>query len=279
MIAVAAGFPVAPRGERAHLGGMVRAVFSLVGILAVVWIIVTCYGYTTPQVTTMMPALNRSVARTVALMSGGSTGTNQDLNATVPEQPHPGPAAGKCPFFNARQRGLFPAGLSQLLGARTQFQQRGGNHQPRLHRALESRAHSRGRPAGKRLGLRLPATARRLSTRTRPHSSRPSPCPRIRAGRGTSATASSTTWSSPHVDADMVTITADSGPAQIDIALLPLEIRQELHYDPVLGPPPRPPPPPPPPPPPRARPRPPSSPPAAPSAALFHQSSLSLLKI
>jgi hypothetical protein len=37
------------------------------------------------------------------------------------------------------------------------------------------------------------------------------------------------------VDADMVTIAADSGTAQIDIALLPAETRRELHYDPVLA--------------------------------------------
>ncbi len=36
-------------------------------------------------------------------------------------------------------------------------------------------------------------------------------------------------------DADMVTISADSGAAQIDIALLPAEIRRELSYDPVLA--------------------------------------------
>jgi hypothetical protein len=38
-----------------------------------------------------------------------------------------------------------------------------------------------------------------------------------------------------HVDADLVTITSDSGTTQIDIGLLPPEIRQELHYDPLLA--------------------------------------------
>ena len=58
---------------------MVRAVLSIVGILVTVAVLAWCFGVTMPQVTTSLPALNRSVAHTVGLMQGGQVEIREGL--------------------------------------------------------------------------------------------------------------------------------------------------------------------------------------------------------
>src|ERR1700761_7999810 len=52
---------------------MVRAVLSIAGIVATIAVLIWCFGITVPQVTSTLPAVNRSVAHTVALMQGSAT--------------------------------------------------------------------------------------------------------------------------------------------------------------------------------------------------------------
>ncbi len=190
--------PIACRGKQAHLEGMARAVLSIVGIVATIAVLIWCFGITMPQVTTNLPALNRSVMRTVGLMSGGASengrGPAENNAGSSPAPAQSGPAPGNSSSPPANSTASSPPGSPHTPSAAPTHSDEAEIISPDSTAYLNS-AHIHGIDQPRPPGFRPPATVR-PSIPTRRPSPRPIPCPRIRIGPGTWATASSPTSSS-----------------------------------------------------------------------------------
>jgi hypothetical protein len=192
---------------------MVRAVLSIVGILATVAVMMWCFGITVPQVTTNMPALNHSVARTVGLMQGGAS-----ENGRTPADAGPGAANAPAPATPAAPSGAPPFLPNVPLPAPAAA--------PRPDQPEIITPYS---------GDHLNPTHIQGIEPTALAWTAPQPLPAHRNWTWDVGNREFTNVVITHVDADLVNITSDSGTAQIDIALLPPEIRRELNYDPALA--------------------------------------------
>jgi len=187
---------------------MVRAVLSIVGIVATVAVLAWCFGITMPQVTTSLPAINRSVARTVGLMQSGAS-----ENGREPAGGHSSPASA--PGQNPETYVPSPATPAPDHSDAPEII--GPDSTAHLNPAHIRDVDQPGFPANP------------------PGFVAPDPLPAHPHWAWDIGNREFTNVVVTHVDADLVTITSDSGPAQIDIALLPLEIRRELNYDPALA--------------------------------------------
>lgn len=209
---------------------MIRAVLSIGGILVAVWILVTCFSYTTAPITTIMPGLNRSVARTVGIMSGNSPENGNAPGAISPGQPHSGPATPG----NAGYPASSPAGADNAPSPTGNSTAEAEIISPDSTAHLNSaHIHDIDQPTP---AWAAPSGDGSQAFNPNPQAFvPPSPLPAHPRWTWDVGNREFADVIVTHVDADMVTITSNSGPAQIDIALLPTEIRRELNYDPVLA--------------------------------------------
>jgi len=194
---------------------MVRAVLSIVGILAAVAVLTWCFGITVPQVTTNVPALNRSVARTVGLMQGGASENGRTTADAVPGAANAAPATPLAPVAPSSAPPFPPGALSPAPAA---------SPHPDQPEIITPYSGDHLNPAHIQ-EIEPPALAWTA----------PQPLPAHRNWTWDVGNREFTNVVVTHVDADLVTIASDSGTAQIDIALLPPEIRRELNYDPALA--------------------------------------------
>ena len=210
---------------------MVRAVLSLVGILATVWVIAMCFGYTTPQVTSLIPSLNRSALHAADLMRGSVSengrGPAEDGADSAPGRPHAAPGT-------PAQSPPSPTGLPEQPGAAAPHSDEAEIISPDSTAHLNSaHIHEIEQPT--------PAWAAASGDNAQGFNPNPqafvapNPLPAHPHWIWDVGNREFTDVVVTRVDADLVTIASDTGAAQIDIALLPGEIRQELHYDPVLA--------------------------------------------
>jgi hypothetical protein len=191
---------------------MVRAVLSIVGILVTVAVLAWCFGVTMPQVTTSLPALNRSVARTVGLMQGGATENGRTPADTGPgAAPAPANAAPAAPSSAPAPPGAPVPGPTA----------RSRPDQPEIISPY----------SGSHLN---PAHILEVEPSTLAWTA-PNPLPAHPHWTWDVGNREFTNVIVTHVDADLVTISSDSGTTQIDIALLPGEVRRELNYDPAIA--------------------------------------------
>jgi hypothetical protein len=197
---------------------MVRAVLSLVGILAVGWVMLMLFGYTTPQVTESMPALNRSVLHTVELETSTATENGREpTSISAPSAPTvPAPASSDNSSASLPPQALEIASDS---GAEVISPSSTSHLNPDHIRDVNKSATADGES---------PATNRPAFVPPNPLPAHPHWTWEVQSSEFNNVVVT-------HVDADLVTITSDSGTTQIDIGLLPPEIRQELHYDPLLA--------------------------------------------
>jgi hypothetical protein len=216
---------------------MLRAVLSIVGILATVAVLLWCFGITVPQITSITPGLNRSVMRTVGLMQGnvtengrepaggggstpapaGSAPAPQNTASVAPgNAPPPSPDAtpgeAPAPARSDEPEIIGPDSTAHLNPAHTHdVQQPGSPWAPPTNDG--SQAFNPNPPSFVA----------------------PNPLPAQPHWTWDVGNREFTNVVVTRVDADLVTIASDSGVAQIDIALLPVEIRRELNYDSALA--------------------------------------------
>jgi hypothetical protein len=217
---------------------MVRAVLSIAGIVATIGVLVWCFGITMPQVTTSLPAINRSVAHTVALMQGTATENGREpAGAGAGSTPEPSGSAPAPQNGASESPGSAPSSTPDTTPG--QARAPGGSDEPEII-GPDSTAHLN--PAHTH-DVQQPGSPWAPPTNDGSQAFNPNP-PSFVAPNPLPAQPH-WTWDVGNreftnvvvtrVDADLVTIAADSGVAQIDIALLPLEIRRELNYDSVLS--------------------------------------------
>lgn len=210
---------------------MVRAVLSLVGILATVWVIALCFGYTTPNVTTLVPGLNRSAMHAASLMQGSATENGrepaEDGADAAPGRPHAGPGS-------PAQSQPSSTGLPPQPGAAAPHADEAEIISPDSTAHLNSaHIHEIEQPTP---AWAAPSGDNAQAFNPNPQAFvPPNPLPTHPHWTWDVGNREFTNVVVTRVDADLVTIASDTGTAQIDIALLPGEIRQELHYDPVLA--------------------------------------------
>jgi hypothetical protein len=194
---------------------MVRAVLSIVGILATVAVLVWCFGITVPQVTTLTPGLNRSVAHTVALMQGSVTEngrTPADSGAEPAAAPTTGPANAPAPAPDS-----VPVRPDSTPAPSP-------NHGPDQPEIISPYTSAHIDPSHTRVPE--PSALAWVA---------PNPLPAHKHWTWDVGNREFTNVVVTHVDADVVTIASDSGPSQIEIALLPPDVRRELNYDPSIA--------------------------------------------
>ncbi|HEX4139191.1 MAG TPA: hypothetical protein VHY09_02510 [Candidatus Methylacidiphilales bacterium] len=213
---------------------MVRAVLSIVGIVATIGVLIWCFGVTTPQVTGVMPGLNRSVAHTVGLMQRTSTLDDRDSagNASGPASAPPGsaPAPQNGPSGPPGNAAYSPPGTAPAPRRSDEAEIISPDSTAYLNPAhvhdINEPESAWAPPTGDLSGAFNPNP---------PGFAAPHPLPAHPHWTWDIGNREFNDVVVTRVDADRVTIAADSGMAQIDIALLPGEIRRELNYDPVLA--------------------------------------------
>ncbi len=214
---------------------MARAVLSIVGILATVAVLLWCFGFTMPQITSVLPGVNRSVAHTVSLMSGGTTGNNRepsdDSTASTPASASSGPAPENPPTGTTdNSTPPSPDGTQPPIPRSNEAEIISPETTAHLNAA---HIHGLGQTP---TDFAAPDDDRAQAFNPNPAAFvPPSPLPAHPHWTWDVGNREFTNVVVTHVDADIVAIASDSGTAQIDIALLPLETRLELHYDSVLA--------------------------------------------
>jgi hypothetical protein len=213
---------------------MLRAVLSLVGILASVAALVWCFGYTTPQVTSILPVLNRSVAHTVELMQHNSSPEDREANGVGPGGTPASSSAPANPSTASTANAPTPPPAAPSTPASTpeppEAEIIGPDSTAHLNpdhiRDINQPTPGWTAPSGDGAQGFNPNPAAFVP---------PHPLPSHPHWTWDVGNREFTNVVVTRVDADIVTIAADSGAAQIDIALLPGEIQHELHYDPVFA--------------------------------------------
>jgi hypothetical protein len=213
---------------------MVRAALSIVGILATIGVIVYAFGVTMPQMTVTFPGMRQSALHAASLEQ--STATEYGREPVPDASPGPGTTGpNRAPADSA----IAPQGS------------------PETPEPPPSAA--RGVPADE-AEIISPDSTVHLNPDHVHDIDQPTPAWATPAGNGaTDFNPNPTAFVPPnplpaqphwtwdvgnrefsdvvvtHIDADLVTINSDSGPAQIDIAALPSEIQRQLNYNPALA--------------------------------------------
>ena len=201
-------------------------------------VLIWCFGITVPQITSIEPGLNRSVMRTVGLMQGGvSENGREPAGGAAGSTPAPAGAAPAPQNTASEPSGSAPSTTPGATPSSTSTP--GRSDEPEII-GPDSTAHLN--PAHIHdVDQPGPAWSPPSSDSSQafnpnpPSFVAPNPLPAHPHWTWDVGNREFTNVVVTHVDADLVTIAADSGTAQIDIALLPGETRRELHYDSVLA--------------------------------------------
>jgi hypothetical protein len=217
---------------------MLRAVLSIAGIVATIAVLIWCFGITVPQITSMTPGLNRSVAHTVALMQGTATENGREpAGGGGGSAPAPGGTAPAPQNGATESPGSAPSSTPDATPRQAPAPTR--SDQPEIigpdstAHLNPAHIHDVQQPGS---AWAPPSTdAAQAFNPNPPAFVTPNPLPAHPHWTWDVGNREFTNVVVTRVDADLVTIVADSGVAQIDIALLPDEIRRELNYDSALA--------------------------------------------
>jgi hypothetical protein len=223
---------------------MLRAVLSIAGIVATIAVLIWCFGITVPQITSITPGLNRSVMRTVGLMQGNVTENGREPaggggDGGGGSAPAPGGAA-PAPQNGANESpGSAPSTTPDTTPGQAPAPSPSRSDQPEIigpdstAHLNPAHIHDVQQPGS---AWAPPSTdASQAFNPNPPAFAAPNPLPAHPHWTWDVGNREFTNVVVTRVDADLVTIAADSGVAQIDIALLPVEIRRELNYDSALA--------------------------------------------
>jgi hypothetical protein len=201
---------------------MVRTVLSIVGIVATIGVIVYWFGFTMPQMTATMPGIRQSALHAAALeQSHGNMPEPDDQSA-------PGaPASGGAPHGNSPSGSPVPAPAAAPSPSVPSDQPEIISPDTAAH-LNPVHIHEVDQPG-------TPADGLSASNPNPAAFVPPIPLPAHPQWTWDVGTREFTNVVITRVDADVVTINSDSGPAQIDIALLPAELQHALNYNATLA--------------------------------------------
>jgi hypothetical protein len=200
---------------------MVRAVLGLGSILIGVAIVLVCFGYTTPQITGEIPGINRAAEHAAGLMAHTTTLDDHappdsagGAHPHVPATPPPSALPPEAPPVNLAPQGGSSGQEAEIISPDTTAH---------LNSDHVHEVEQPGQAGNAASGINPPGFVA------------PNPLPAHSHWTWDVQTREFTNVVVTHVDADLVTITSDSGPAQIDIGLLEADIQRELNYNPTLA--------------------------------------------